>query len=569
MSHALYRKWRPRTFHQVVGQEHVTQTLRNAVASSRIAHAYLFSGPRGTGKTSTARILAKAVNCLAEADNRPCNECQMCRAIDQGRAMDLIEIDAASHTGVDDIRDLRDKISFAPAEATYKLYIIDEVHMLSSSAFNALLKTLEEPPAHAILVLATTEPHKIPATVLSRCQRFDFRPISVKAMIQRLRDIASEEGLSVHEGALDLIARQSTGSMRDAESLLDQLSSYAGSEITLEQVHTMLGTASSQAVRQLVEHLAMRDVAAGLSTIGHAIADGADPRQLNKDLISYLRGLLLVKTTDSGPTDVTEEQQSEMTQRAAHFSLARLVRTIKIFNQAALDVKGSAQPQLPLEIAVVEAILSGDQGGADRPLPPPTIETRPAKIAEERTEVKSAKATARPTATGTSSEPADAAPERERPEDRTPRLVQEGEEGSLAALQQAWSEIAARVNRRNQSIAAIARDCPPVALEGDVLTLCARSPFHKQKLESDQARQLVEQVTGEALGRSCRITCVLSPHEPAQSTDDKQLEQLTEDPLIKAGLELGGEIGTVRRARLTQGDEGRPALEGEQTAGGG
>jgi DNA polymerase-3 subunit gamma/tau len=566
VSHALYRKWRPRTFDQVVGQEHVTQTLRNAVTSSRIAHAYLFSGPRGTGKTSTARILAKAVNCLAEADNRPCNECQMCQAIDQGRAMDLIEIDAASHTGVDDIRDLRDKISFSPAEATYKLYIIDEVHMLSPSAFNALLKTLEEPPAHAILVLATTEPHKIPATVLSRCQRFDFRPISVKATIQRLRDIANEEGLSVHEGALDLIARQSTGSMRDAESLLDQLSSYGGSEITLEQVHTMLGTASSQAVRELVEHLATRDVAAGLSTIGRAIADGADPRQLNKDLIGYLRGLLLVKTTDRGPSDVTEEEQSEMTQRAAHFSLARLVHTIKIFNRAALDVKGSAQPQLPLELALVEAVLSGDPDGADQPWSPPTPEARPAKIAEERTEVKSIEATAPPTATGTVPE---AAPQREIPEDRMPRLSQEGAEAGLAGLQKAWNEIAARVNRTNQSIAAIARDCPPVALEGDVLTLCARSPFHKQKLESDQARQLVEQVTAEALGRSCRITCVLSPHEPAQSTDDKDLEQLAEDPLIKAGLELGGQIGTVEQARLTQRDESSPASGGEQPVAGG
>ncbi|MGB3905455.1 MAG: DNA polymerase III subunit gamma/tau, partial [Anaerolineae bacterium] len=199
MSQAFYRKWRPRTFAEVVGQDHVTRTLRNALKHSRIVHAYLFSGPRGTGKTTTARILAKAVNCLGEGIDRPCNECLMCEAIDEGRAIDLIEIDAASHTGVDDIRDRQEKINFLPSVARYKFYIIDEVHMLSGSAFNALLKTLEEPPSHAIMVLATTEPHKIPATVLSRCQRFGFRPIPLEDMMARLRNIAAHEGLEVEE----------------------------------------------------------------------------------------------------------------------------------------------------------------------------------------------------------------------------------------------------------------------------------------------------------------------------------------------------------------------------------
>src|SRR5512139_3991414 len=234
MSQALYRKWRPQTWDAVVGQGQVVQTLRNAVVAERVAHAYLFAGPRGTGKTTTARLLAKAVNCLNEnIAERPCNECAHCQAVNQGRFLDLIEIDAASNTSVEDVRDLRDKINFSPNQGRYKVYIIDEVHMLSTAAFNALLKTLEEPPAHAIFILATTEVHKIPATVLSRCQRHEFRRIPVKEIIDNLRAMADEEKIQVDPEALSLVARQATGSMRDAISLLDQLAS-AGKSITLQ-----------------------------------------------------------------------------------------------------------------------------------------------------------------------------------------------------------------------------------------------------------------------------------------------------------------------------------------------
>jgi DNA polymerase-3 subunit gamma/tau len=542
VSHAFYRKWRPRTFSEVVGQEHVTQTLQNAVRSSRIVHAYLFSGPRGTGKTSTARILAKAVNCLADTDSRPCNACERCQAIDEGRAIDLIEIDAASHTGVDDIRELRDKISFSPSVARYKCYIIDEVHMLSPSAFNALLKTLEEPPAHAILVLATTEPHKIPGTVLSRCQRFDFRPIPLQTMIDRLREIALREELKVHEGALELIARQSTGSMRDAESYLDQLASYGGSEITLDQVHSMLGTTSSEAVRDLVDHLATRDVAAGLSTIGLAIADGADPRQLNKELLGYLRGLLLLKTTQRGPSDVTEEQAGEMVRQAELFSLDRLVLTIKVFNQAALEVKGSSQPQLPLELAFVETVIGDETSNSPRA----------AKSAASSG--KSSAAAERPstaTSGGTSSPPPSNPPPeptaiRETAPEERPRPGQAGRIDGLEGLQDAWGDIVAEIKRTSKRIAAIATDCPPVMMEDDTLTLCARSTFHKQEMESTQAKQLVADVVSEALGKRYRVRCITTAETPKRDGVEKDLQQLAEDPIIKAGLELGGKIGTVQ-----------------------
>ncbi len=256
MSQAFYRKWRPQTWDAVVGQEHVVQTLRNALAAGRVAHAYLFAGPRGTGKTSAARLLAKAVNCLAEnLSDRPCGHCAHCQAVNEGRFLDLIEIDAASNTSVEDVRDLRDRINFSPNLGRYKVYIIDEVHMLSTAAFNALLKTLEEPPRHAIFILATTEVHKIPATVLSRCQRHEFRRIPVAKIVEYLKKQAQPEGIQVAEDALTLISRQSTGSLRDAISLFDQLAS-TGQAITLEMAQDVLGTAASQAVLDLISALA-------------------------------------------------------------------------------------------------------------------------------------------------------------------------------------------------------------------------------------------------------------------------------------------------------------------------
>jgi len=546
VSHAFYRKWRPRAFQHIVGQDHVTQTLRNALRQSRIVHAYLFSGPRGTGKTSTARILAKAVNCLAEIEERPCNECTMCQAIDEGRALDLVEIDAASHTGVDDIRELRDKISFAPTEARYKFYIIDEVHMLSTSAFNALLKTLEEPPPHAILVLATTEPHKIPATVISRCQRFDFRRIPLQAMIERLRQIADEEGLAVEEGALDLIARQSTGSMRDAESLLDQLATFGGSQITLSQLQIVLGTASSQAVGDLVGQLVAGDVAGGLSAVSRAMSEGADARQLSKELLEYLRGLLLLKSTGHAPSELTKEQQKEMSRQAESLSLARLLRVIKIFNQAAIDLKNSTQPQLPLELAFVEATLDDE---ADSPLgdggsPHSSTAVKP-QVAAQSTE-SSHQSVARGNSERSPQQPQ--APKKHAPVAESSRRLG-GQEiaGNLEGLRDAWGEVVAAINRQNMHVAAVIRDCSVVAFEEDVVVLQAKYPFHKEKLESERAKRMVEDAVSDILGERCRVKCILSSALPAPGPDEDDLGQLAEDPMIKAGLKLGGEIGSVER----------------------
>ncbi len=346
---ALYLKYRPQTFDEVVGQEPITRTLRNALRQGKLRHAYLLTGPRGTGKTTTARLLAKAVNCHASEEERPCNVCPICVAITEGRLLDLIEIDAASNRGIDEIRDIREKVGFLPNEGRFKVYVLDEAHMLTEPAFNALLKTLEEPPPHVIFALVTTDPHKIPATISSRCQRFDFRRVPLQAIMDRLAFIAEQEGVTVEPAALELIARQGTGAMRDAISLLDQLTSY-GDEITLDQVQMVLGTVAGEAAGKLAACLADGDVAGGLDLINRTVGDGADPRQFGREVVEYLRGLLLIQEgAGTRLLNATAEQAAEMEALAQRMSAGRLLRAIRLFNEAATDLRRGLQaiPQLP------------------------------------------------------------------------------------------------------------------------------------------------------------------------------------------------------------------------------
>ncbi len=354
----LYRKYRPKTFSDVVGQEHIVKTLTNALSTGKVAHAYLLTGPRGTGKTSIARLLAKAVNCLDKKESEPCNKCQACQEINQGKSLDLIEIDAASNRGIDEIRELRDGIKFSPNNLKYKVFIIDEVHQLTREAFNALLKTLEEPPAHAIFILATTEIHKVPQTIISRCQRFDFHKLTLDKIVSRLESISNQEKVKIEKPALELIALNADGSIRDGESLLGQVISMEDKNITLEEVQAILGVTDIKAVQDLVGYLAEKNNGGAISHINQISSQGYDLVQFSKSLINYLRKMMILKV-DSDlsklvAAELTKEQKDVIVGQGEKFNQPDLIKTIHLFINASNEIKSADFPQLPLELAVVE-----------------------------------------------------------------------------------------------------------------------------------------------------------------------------------------------------------------------
>ena len=353
MAEVFYRKWRPKSLGEVVGQDAITKTLRQAVAQGRIAHAYLFCGTRGTGKTSTARILAKAINCLSPQDGEPDNECHICVSINESRSLDLIEIDAASNRGIDDIRELSDKVRFSPNESRYKIYIIDEVHMLTEPAFNALLKTLEEPPAHAVFILATTEAHKVPLTIISRCQRYDFRRIPIERMVAKLADISAHEGIEVSDDALHLVARIANGGLRDAENLLEQVVVSYGSPISEDDVRQLLGLGGDEMALELVGHIIGKSVKDGIATVSSASEQGTDLRQLLRGTLEYLRALLLIKTGAGASFGYSDEIMGRLNELAANAPMEQLVRALKVF--AGVSMRRDTASTLPLELAMVES----------------------------------------------------------------------------------------------------------------------------------------------------------------------------------------------------------------------
>ncbi len=348
-----YRKWRPQTFADVAGQEHVTRTLARAVELGRVSHAYLFCGPRGTGKTSTARILAKAVNCEAPEAGQPCTRCDSCQAVATGRALDLVEMDAASNRGIDEIRELRDRVGYSTSGSRYKIYLIDEVHELTQFAFDALLKTLEEPPPHVIFVLATTERHKVPETILSRCQVYDFVRIKLADVVGRLRQIAQAEGVQTDDAALTLIARRATGSLRDAVNLLEQAVAVQGRELSEAGLRAATGAGDARA-RELLGHLLERRLAQALELVAAVRDDGIELRQFTRDCVQALRAALLVRAGAAASLDLDEETQAGLSALAGEHGAAELARVLRLLMGA--DFRADPLSPLPLELAIIESI---------------------------------------------------------------------------------------------------------------------------------------------------------------------------------------------------------------------
>jgi DNA polymerase-3 subunit gamma/tau len=494
----------------MVGQEHITRTLRNALKRDRIRHAYLFSGPRGTGKTTSARLLAKAINCHhPDPDQRPCNQCPACIAVNEGRFLDLIEIDAATHTGVDDVRELRDKIAFAPGEGRYKIYIIDEVHRFSGSAFDALLKTLEEPPDHAVFVLATTEIDKVPATIKSRCLQFEFRRLSVREIADRLQEIIETESLQAERGALEMIARQGTGSLRDSISLLDQIITDPQEVITLEIVQRVLGTASSVAVRELADALIQFDAAEGLRVINRAIDGGTDPRQFGQQVVEHLRAVLLAQTAGADMVEAAQEDRALYAAQAEQISRHTLVRALRAFSDAVNNFKGGWQPQLPLELALIESVR-GEV--IEEPVAAPSPAAKPQQAPADETEPDVV------------SEPG------------APPVV------PVASINESWERVLRALYRYSKTSPDVMKYFRAQRVEGHLVVLVTDNEHYFQRISPHpEKRKIVEKALRDVFNLPLQVQVLLVKDLSDEGNAREDGVDLN-DPIFSTGIELGAEI---------------------------
>ncbi|EST51795.1 DNA polymerase III subunit gamma/tau [Brevibacillus panacihumi W25] len=559
---ALYRVYRPQTFEDVVGQEHVTITLRNALREGRLSHAYLFNGPRGTGKTSAAKIMSKAVNCEQPQDGEPCNECATCRAITEGSVTDVLEIDAASNRGVEEIRDIRDKVKFAPSDVRYKVYIIDEVHMLTTEAFNALLKTLEEPPSHVLFILATTEPHKLPATIISRCQRFDFHRIPLQVMVNLLHKICLSQGVRVEEQALQLVAKLAEGGARDALSLLDQAISYSKDEVRASDIMQITGTVAQSYFSTLALHIVERDVAKVMEQFDRVMVQGKDPEQFLQDFLYYYRDMLLLKTAPQLEEIIERTMiDDQFVEVAQKHTLPELYAKIEVCNQALTQLKWSTYARVLVELTLVklcqpvasttvEAAVGASPGEAPGRADVSSLSNRIRVLEERLAQILSGQAGIQSPAKA--EEPRKAEPRRTAAStsgSRTPlnkvREVAKSLDHNLTRqVQGQWSQILSDLKKIKIQHQAWLVNGQPVAAGADAVVVVFKSPIHCDKTMEPELKGVVEHVMQTVLGRPLQLLSVMEEEwqsvEQSSTQSDAPAEE-EQDPFLAEAIKLVGE----------------------------
>ncbi|RMA96930.1 DNA polymerase III subunit gamma/tau [Priestia megaterium] len=551
---ALYRVYRPQSFNDVVGQQHIIKTLQNALVQEKFSHAYLFSGPRGTGKTTAAKILAKAVNCEKAPIAEPCNECATCRGITDGSISDVIEIDAASNNGVDEIRDIRDKVKYAPSAVRYKVYIIDEVHMLSIGAFNALLKTLEEPPAHVIFILATTEPHKIPLTIISRCQRFDFKRISPEDIVYRMKEVLGSEELEVSEDALYEIAKASEGGMRDALSLLDQAISYSTDKVSLEDVLSITGAVSQAFIVKIVQAIFNENIVEALDSVESLIKNGKDPARFVEDLIFYYRDVLLYQASEENAYLLEKAAvNEEFKELSSKMDSAFIYKVIAELNQTQQEMKWSNHPRVLLEVALVK--LAQSSTNQEDTLPYQDILQKMNQMEAELQQLKEKGIQVDHTAQAAQTEKKQTRQSRSQyktPVGKVNEVLKNATRQNLETIKRSWAQVLDTLKQQNKaSHAALLSNSEPVASSDQSFILKFKYEIHcKMASENNNnVRDNLENILYTLIGSKREMVAipesewdkVREEFLQGQQSDGSSGQPQEEDPVVAEAKKLFGE----------------------------